>query len=217
MKYSIQCRYSMVQQNFMFLIRSMESDNQYEFIWLIADIDKPVYVLTNNDIVFKAETEENFVVFSVAESKNNLNEKTMMTKTVPMLTFETDEQALQIVYDYDHLPSKTDKFIGKIIHEFIEVAGGGFLQTTEDYNDLEDGIASVLEEYKKQFCVKNTTTNKSVANKKQTIKTKTPKEKSETTEVVSVQPKEKTEVKTEDIKEKTNNRKRKATTKEENK
>jgi len=73
----------------MFLIRSTE--NSYEFTWLLSNIDKPVYVLTNNNIVIKAEMEDNFVMFSVAESEKPLNEQTVMTKTVPMMTFETDE------------------------------------------------------------------------------------------------------------------------------
>ena len=147
MKYSIQCRYSIVEETFMFLIRDAETQNGYEFTWLLSNIDKPVYVLTNNNIVLKAEMEDNFVMFSVAESEKPLNEKLVMTKTVPMLVFETDEQHLEIVYDYDHLPTNKDKFVGRVVHEFLEVAGGGFLQNVEDYNKLENNISVILDEY----------------------------------------------------------------------
>ena len=51
MKYSIQCRYSIVEETFMFLIRDAETQNGYEFTWLLSNIDKPVYVLTNNNII----------------------------------------------------------------------------------------------------------------------------------------------------------------------
>lgn len=170
MKYSIQCRYSIVEQTFMFLIRSTE--NQYEFTWLLSNIDKPVYVLTNNNIVLKAEMEDNFVMFSVAESEKPLNEQIVMTKTVPMMTFETDEENLQIVYDYDHIPTLKDKFIGKVIHEFLEVAGGGFLENVEDYNYLENNIAIILDDYSNVVNKPKTTTEK-----KRTTKTaKTAKE-----------------------------------------
>ena len=147
MKYSIQCRYSIVEETFMFLIRDAETQNGYEFTWLLSNIDKPVYVLTNNNIVLKAEMEDNFVMFSVAESEKPLNEKLVMTKTVPMLVFETDEQQLEIVYDYDHAPTNKDKFVGRVVHEFLEVAGGGFLQNVEDYNKLENNISVILDEY----------------------------------------------------------------------
>ena len=147
MKYSIQCRYSIVEETFMFLIRDAETQNGYEFTWLLSNIDKPVYVLTNNNIVLKAEMEDNFVMFSVVESEKPLNEKLIMTKTVPMLVFETDEQQLEIVYDYDHSPTNKDKFVGRVVHEFLEVAGGGFLQNVEDYNKLENNISIILDEY----------------------------------------------------------------------
>jgi hypothetical protein len=64
-----------------------------------------------------------------------------------MLVFETDEQHLEIVYDYDHLPTNKDKFVGRVVHEFLEVAGGGFLQNVEDYNKLENNISVILDEY----------------------------------------------------------------------
>lgn len=147
MKYSIQCRYSIVEETFMFLIRDAERQNGYEFTWLLSNIDKPVYVLTNNNIVLKAEMEDNFVMFSVVESEKPLNEKLVMTKTVPMLVFETDERQLEIVYDYDHAPTNKDKFVGRVVHEFLEVAGGGFLQNVEDYNKLENNISVILDEY----------------------------------------------------------------------
>ena len=147
MKYSIQCRYSIVEETFMFLIRDAETQNGYEFTWLLSNIDKPVYVLTNNNIVLKAEMEDNFVMFSVVESEKPLNEKLVMTKTVPMLVFETDERQLEIVYDYDHAPTNKDKFVGRVVHEFLEVAGGGFLQNVEDYNKLENNISVILDEY----------------------------------------------------------------------
>lgn len=147
MKYSIQCRYSIVEETFMFLIRDAETQNGYEFTWLLSNIDKPVYVLTNNNIVLKAEMEDNFVMFSVVESEKPLNEKLVMTKTVPMLVFETDERQLEIVYDYDHTPTNKDKFVGRVVHEFLEVAGGGFLQNVEDYNKLENNISVILDEY----------------------------------------------------------------------
>lgn len=181
MKYSIQCRYSIVEQTFMFLIRSTE--NSYEFTWLLSNIDKPVYVLTNNNIVIKAEMEDNFVMFSVAESEKPLNEQTVMTKTVPMMTFETDEQELEIIYDYDHIPNQKDKFVGSIIHNFLQVAGGGFLQNVEDYNYLQENIAKILDDYakvisqpkkettKKRMTKKTTNQNNQV--KQQQIKAKT--------------------------------------------
>lgn len=181
MKYSIQCRYSIVEQTFMFLIRSTE--NSYEFTWLLSNIDKPVYVLTNNNIVIKAETEDNFVMFSVAESEKPLNEQTVMTKTVPMMTFETDEQELEIIYDYDHIPNQKDKFVGAIIHNFLQVAGGGFLQNVEDYNYLQENIAEILDDYAKVIAqpkketpkkrMTRKTTNQKNQVKQQQIKAKT--------------------------------------------
>lgn len=181
MKYSIQCRYSIVEQTFMFLIRSTE--NSYEFTWLLSNIDKPVYVLTNNNIVIKAEMEDNFVMFSVAESEKPLNEQTVMTKTVPMMTFETDEQELEIIYDYDHIPNQKDKFVGAIIHNFLQVAGGGFLQNVEDYNYLQENIAEILDDYAKVIAqpkketpkkrMTRKTTNQNGQVKQQQIKAKT--------------------------------------------
>lgn len=181
MKYSIQCRYSIVEQTFMFLIRSTE--NSYEFTWLLSNIDKPVYVLTNNNIVIKAEMEDNFVMFSVAESEKPLNEQTVMTKTVPMMTFETDEQELEIIYDYDHIPNQKDKFVGAIIHNFLQVAGGGFLQNVEDYNYLQENIAEILDDYAKVIAqpkketpkkrMTRKTTNQKDYVKQQQIKAKT--------------------------------------------
>lgn len=181
MKYSIQCRYSIVEQTFMFLIRSTE--NSYEFTWLLSNIDKPVYVLTNNNIVIKAEMEDNFVMFSVAESEKPLNEQTVMTKTVPMMTFETDEQELEIIYDYDHIPNQKDKFVGAIIHNFLQVAGGGFLQNVEDYNYLQENIAKILDDYAKVIAqpknetpkkrMTRKTTNQKGQVKQQQIKAKT--------------------------------------------
>lgn len=183
MKYSIQCRYSIVEQTFMFIIHSAEEMNQYEFTWLISNIDKPVYILTNNDIVLKAEMEDNFVMFSVAQSSKPLNEKIVMTKTVPMLVFDTDEENLQIIYDYNHIPNRKDKFVGKIIHEFLDVAGGGFLQSVQDYNYLEEDISDILDDYvrvnkeKKEENIKqskkSTEVNKNKEIKTEEIKAKT--------------------------------------------
>ena len=192
MKYSIQCRYSIVEETFMFLIRDAETQNGYEFTWLLSNIDKPVYVLTNNNIVLKAEMEDNFVMFSVVESEKPLNEKLIMTKTVPMLVFETDEQQLEIVYDYDHLPTNKDKFVGRVVHEFLEVAGGGFLQNVEDYNKLENNISIILDEYANNQTVAQPT---KTTPKKRTVKKEVAKEQNKTKEQATEEIKAKTTVK----------------------
>ena len=192
MKYSIQCRYSIVEETFMFLIRDAETQNGYEFTWLLSNIDKPVYVLTNNNIILKAEMEDNFVMFSVAESEKPLNEKLIMTKTVPMLVFETDEQQLEIVYDYDHLPTNKDKFVGRVVHEFLEAAGGGFLQNVEDYNKLENNISIILDEYANDKTIAQPTKTTS---KKRTVKKEVAKEQNKTKEQATEEIKAKTTVK----------------------
>ena len=192
MKYSIQCRYSIVEETFMFLIRDAETQNGYEFTWLLSNIDKPVYVLTNNNIVLKAEMEDNFVMFSVVESEKPLNENLVMTKTVPMLVFETDEQHLEIVYDYDHLPTNKDKFVGRVVHEFLEVAGGGFLQNVEDYNKLEKNISVILDEYANN---KSDVQPTKTIPKKRTVKKEVAKEQNKTTEQTTEEIKAKTTVK----------------------
>ena len=192
MKYSIQCRYSIVEETFMFLIRDAETQNGYEFTWLLSNIDKPVYVLTNNDIVLKAEMEDNFVMFSVVESEKPLNENLVMTKTVPMLVFETDERQLEIVYDYDHIPTNRDKFVGRVVHEFLEVAGGGFLQNVEDYNKLEKNISVILDEYANN---KSDVQPTKTIPKKRTVKKEVAKEQNKTTEQTTEEIKAKTTVK----------------------
>lgn len=192
MKYSIQCRYSIVEETFMFLIRDAETQNGYEFTWLLSNIDKPVYVLTNNNIVLKAEMEDNFVMFSVVESEKPLNENLVMTKTVPMLVFETDERQLEIVYDYDHIPTNRDKFVGRVVHEFLEVAGGGFLQNVEDYNKLEKNISVILDEYANN---KSDVQPTKTIPKKRTVKKEVAKEQNKTTEQTTEEIKAKTTVK----------------------
>lgn len=184
MKYSIQCRYSIVEQTFMFLIRSTE--NKYQFTWLISNVDKPIYVLTNNNIILKAEMEDGSVSFSVAQSEKPLNENVVMTKTIPILTFETDEQELEIIYDYDHLPNEKEKFVGKIVHEFLQIVGGGFLQTVDDYNQLENNISNILDDYVK---LQTKTEVKTTQKKKRTVKKAEPTEVKEETNTEQIKAK----------------------------
>ena len=115
-----------------------------------------------------------------------------MTKTVPILVFETDQSNLEIIYDYDHIPNDKDKFVGKIIHEFLQVAGGGFLDSVQDYTNLENNISNILNQHEtfltKQANEKNT--EKTVAKKQ--VKTKNNKENSKPQQVTAKTAKKKT-------------------------
>lgn len=145
MKYSIQCRYSMIEELYKFVIKSPDN-NEYEYNWLVEKVDKPTFLLTNANIVIKAELLDEVVSFSIIESKQKCNEKIIQTSTVPLMVFDADIDNLEIIYDYDHNPSEKEKIIGKIINKFLVIAGGGFLETQEEYHNLEADIMDVLNE-----------------------------------------------------------------------
>lgn len=147
MKYSLQCKYSMINQMFLFVLKSMDENVDYSFEWQIKSIDNPVWVLTNNNIVIKAETINDLVQFHVVSSDEKLHEKNIYTSTVPILTFETQQEDLEIIYDFLQMPSKSDKIVAEIISQVINAYGGGFLTEQSEYTLLENNIKDVLKKH----------------------------------------------------------------------
>lgn len=145
MKYTLQCRYSMIDETFMFVIKSVEQ-NEIVFSWLVGSIENPIYILTNNNIILKSELENDFVRFSVVKSEEDLKAENVILNNMPLFAFETSEENLQIIYDYDHIPTEKEIIVGKIINTFLVAGGGGFLETTEEYTELENNVLKVLED-----------------------------------------------------------------------
>ena len=143
MRYSLQCKYSMINQLFLFVIKSRDNSD-YSFQWQIKNVDKPIWLLTNNNIVFKAELIDDLVQFSVVSSDEDIKAETIRTATVPILTFETDEQQLQIIYDFNQQPTYSKKIIAKILSQVIQAYGGGFLESNQQYDVLQNNIEKVL-------------------------------------------------------------------------
>lgn len=143
MRYSLQCKYSMINQLFLFVIKSRDNSD-YSFQWQIKNVDKPIWLLTNNNIVFKAELIDDLVQFSVVSSDVDIKAETIRTATVPILTFETDEQQLQIIYDFNQQPTYSKKIIAKILSQVIQAYGGGFLESNQQYDVLQNNIEKVL-------------------------------------------------------------------------
>lgn len=184
MRYSLQCKYSMINQLFLFVIKSRDNSD-YSFQWQIKNVDKPIWLLTNNNIVFKAELIDDLVQFSVVSSDEDIKAENIRTATLPILTFETDEQQLQIIYDFNQQPTYSKKIIAKILSQVIQAYGGGFLESNQQYDVLQNNIEKVLlqnnmlqQEVKKE---KNT--------KKRSVKKVETKENIDT--VVQVEPKKK--------------------------
>ena len=144
MVYSIQCRYSMVQEVFKFIIKS--TTTEYEYSWLVEKVDKPLYLQTNTDIIIKSELFNESVTFSIADSKHDCKEKVTNTITVPIMTFESDNEELEIIYDFNHLPNEKERIVGKIINRFLQIAGGGFLDGQDEYQELENNISVIIDE-----------------------------------------------------------------------
>lgn len=196
MKYSLQCKYSMINQMFLFVIKSMQKDVDYSFEWRITNIDKPIWILTNNDIVFKAENINDLVYFSVYSSKQDLKQQQIKTARVPILSFETDKQNLEITYDFSKQPNKVDIIVAKILSKVIDSYGGGFLETQQEYQNLQKQICEVLinnglvEQSQLQQTVKTEKKTRKKRSKKETTKTVQPKDQNVEKETVKEQNKE---------------------------
>ena len=142
MKYSLQCKYSMINQVFLFVIKSLEKN--YTFQWQVPNVDKPIWFLTNNNIIFKSELVNDLVQFSVVSSDQDINAQLVRTATTPILTFETEKQNIQIIYDFDQNPTYNKKIVALILSKVIQACNGGFLQTNEQYKELQGNIQKLL-------------------------------------------------------------------------
>lgn len=184
MRYSLQCKYSMINQLFLFVIKSPDNSD-YSFQWQIKNVDKPIWLLTNNNIVFKAELIDDLVQFSVVSSDEDIKAENIRTATVPILTFETDEQQLQIIYDFNQQPTYSKKIIAKILSQVIQACGGGFLESNQQYDVLQNNIEKVL----LQNNMLQQEVKKEKTTKKRSVKKVETKENIDT--VVQVEPKKK--------------------------
>lgn len=169
MKYSLQCRYSMVDETFVFVFKNV-ANNQVVFSWLVGNIEDPIYVLTNNNMIIKSQLKNDFVQFEIVSSKENNKGKNTYINNMPVFVFESNDEDINVLYDYDHIPNDKQILVGKIINQFLLVGGGGFLETTEEYTELENNVLAILQE--NVFNVNKTEIVKQEKTTKNTSKTK---------------------------------------------